>query len=101
MSKVIINKVLKTDIIYSDLKLVLDGEYEIAIEINGIDLIDLPVDQAIDILNANGLIKEQLILIPAGSILDSEEYFGGACEYSFNNGLIKADMYIEDINQSL
>lgn len=84
-------KVLK-DINYFTLEELSNGSVDIAISVNGVDLIDMPMDKGLKILRDNNLIKNDTIIVPAGLELTSIEDFGATYEYNFGNGFIVLDL---------
>jgi hypothetical protein len=84
-------KVLK-DIEYFTLEELENGTVDMAVTVNGVDLIDMPIDEGIKILRDNNLIKNEAIIIPAGLELTSIEDFGATYEYNFGNGFIVLDL---------
>ena len=87
------------DIIYGSVEDLKKGYYDLAITINGKDLINMPIDEGIKILNGNGLIKGDNIIIPKGLSVTTKQ-IGGALECNFNNGYIIADLAFDgDIDE--
>ncbi len=87
-------KLLK-DIVYGKIEYVKAGHYDINIVINGEDLADMNVDDAINILEKNNLINNEHIVIPKGLELTSKKNINQITELNFNNGAMIVNMVID------
>jgi hypothetical protein len=95
-----LRKVIK-DIVYCTVKDLKSGSIENAFTINGICLIDYKIEDGIEVLKKFGLIKEDVVVIPAGFIVNKRKFCGGAEEFTFNDGLIKVDLMLDNDDEYL
>ncbi|MNB91967.1 hypothetical protein D3C81_587410 [compost metagenome] len=78
-------KVIK-NVEYVAIKDVEQGSSDLAVTINGIDLIEMELEKGVEILSQHNLIKDGHFIIPAGYSLVGITQHGGAFEYEFQNG---------------
>ena len=86
---------VKKDIVYCTIKDLVDGNCELGMTINGINLIDMMLDEALVILKDNSMVKGDAVVIPKGVVLNSREEHGGATEYVFDEGNIVVDLVFD------
>ena len=83
------------EIIYCSIDEIKEGNVDIAITIDGNDLIDKDTNEALKILKNNNMINNGNVVIPAGLEVTKKQCVG-AEEYNFGNGHIIVDLAFDD-----
>jgi hypothetical protein len=96
-----LRKVIK-DIVYCTVEDLKNGLVDNGFMIDGKDLLECDtIEDGLEILKQNGLIKDDCAIIPKGFILNEVNIFGGAVEYVFNQGKVQIDLALDNKDEYL